>query len=290
MDYQLLTDSACDLSRATLEQAAVPFVPFHFRIQDQDLDDDLGASYDLAELYAAIKSGVMPSTRQINVGEYADFFRPYVEAEMPIVYLGFSSGLSGSLSSAEQAKAMLLEDYPTATIEIVDTLAASMGEGRLVLEAIRLRDSGTPLAELVAWLNANKLRLQHWFTVDNLDYLYHGGRVSKTAATLGTLLNVKPVLDVDPAGHLRPVTKVRARKRALLTLAERVLDALSADPTQPILIASSGDAEAAQVVADAIQKEAPATAITIGNIGLTIASHTGYGCVAAFVMGDTDRV
>ncbi|WP_125704075.1 DegV family protein [Lacticaseibacillus daqingensis] len=287
--YQLLTDSACDLPLATLKEKDVGIVSFHFEVEGQQLTDDMGASYDIEQFYAQIKQGVMPNTAQINIGEYVNFFKPYVEAGTPIVYVGFSGGLSGSLSSATQAKAILLEDHPAAVIEVIDTLAASAGEGRLVLEAIRLRDAGTPLAELVAWLNANKLRLQQWFTVDSLDYLYHGGRVSRTAATLGTLLNIKPLLDVDPAGKLRMVGKVRARKKALSALAEKLLEALTSDPTQPLLIATSGDWPAAETVRDLVLAKAPDANIQIGPIGLTIASHTGFGCVAAFVMGAAER-
>ncbi|WP_179394328.1 DegV family protein [Lacticaseibacillus absianus] len=287
--YQLLTDSACDLPLATLTEKDVGIVSFHFEVEGQALIDDLGATYDIETFYARIKAGVMPNTAQINVGEYVEFFRPYVAAGTPIAYVGFSSGLSGSFSSATQAKAMLLEEYPDAEIRVIDTLAASAGEGRLVLEAIRLRDAGASLDELEQWLVANRLRLQQWFTVDSLDYLYHGGRVSRTAATLGTLLNIKPLLDVDPAGKLRMVGKVRARKKALLALADKLLAALASDPQQPLLIATSGDWDAANIVRDHILAQAPDAQIQVGPIGLTIASHTGFGCVAAFVMGAADR-
>ncbi|WP_461226925.1 DegV family protein [Lacticaseibacillus suihuaensis] len=287
--YQLLTDSACDLPLATLKEKQVGIVSFHFTVGEQELTDDMGATYELEDFYAQIKSGVMPTTAQINIAEYAAFFRPYVAAGTPIAYIGFSSGLSGSLNSARQARELLLEEFPNATIAIVDTLGASAGEGRMVLEAIRLRDSGATLAELTAWFDGNALRLQSWFTVDSLDYLYHGGRVSRTAATLGTLLNIKPLLDVDPAGHLRMVGKIHSRKKSLQALADHLLAALPSDPEQPLLIATSGDWDAANFVKDRILAQAPTANIQVGPIGLTIASHTGFGCVAAFVMGAKDR-
>ncbi|MFD1429819.1 DegV family protein [Lacticaseibacillus mingshuiensis] len=282
--YQLLTDSACDLSYDTLQAADVGFVPFHFEVDGQELNDDLGQSYDLEDFFAKIKSGVMPTTAQVNVGEYEAFFEPYLKAGTPVLYLGFSSGLSGSLSSALQARDLLLEKYPDATLRIVDTLAASAGEGRLVLDAIAQKQAGKSLDEVADYIEAEKNRLQSWFTVDNLDYLYHGGRVSRTAATLGTLLNIKPILDVDPEGKLRMVSKVRARKRALLTLGDKILAALPADPSQQILIATSGDWAAADEVKAHILSQAPDANVLTGPIGLTIASHTGFGCVAAFVI------
>ena len=120
---------------ATLKANKVAFVPFHFNVAGQDLTDDMGGSYELQEFFEKIKAGVMPSTSAINIGEYVDFFTPYAKAGTPAVYIGFSGGLSSSMASAQQAKAMVLEQYPDAQLEIVDTLAASEGEGRMVLEA-----------------------------------------------------------------------------------------------------------------------------------------------------------
>lgn len=287
--YQILTDSGCDLPQQLLTAHSIQVVSFHYSVNGTLHTDRPGDRHSNDAVYEKLHAAENVSTTQINVGEYVEFFRPYVEAGTPIAYVGFSSGLSGSFSSAAQAKAILLEDHPTADIRVIDTLAASAGEGRLVLEAIRLRDAGASLDDLEAWLVANRLRLQQWFTVDSLDYLYHGGRVSRTAATLGTLLNIKPLLDVDPAGKLRMVGKVRARKKALSTLADKLLEALASDPTQPLLIATSGDWAAAATVRDHILAQAPEANIQVGPIGLTIASHTGFGCVAAFVMGDADR-
>ncbi len=154
--YQLLTDSACDLPRQTLADANVNFVSFHFNVEGQDLTDDMGGSYELKDFFAKIKNGVMPSTSAINVGEYVDFFTPYAKAGTPVAYIAFSSGLSSSFEAATEAKAMVLEKYPEAQIALVDTLAASEGEGRMVLEAIRLQKEGKTLAELVAWFEENR--------------------------------------------------------------------------------------------------------------------------------------
>ncbi|MFH5810092.1 DegV family protein [Companilactobacillus sp. FL22-1] len=288
--YQILADSECDLPLEVLQAGNVKAISFHTKIGDRDLINDFGESYDIDDFYKQIKAGTMPTTTQVNVGEYFEFFKPYVEKKVPIVYVGFSSGLSGSMSSANQAREMLLESYPEADIRIVDTLAASGGEGLMVLNAIRLQKSGATLDEFVKWFDDNKMLLQSWFTVDNLNYLYHGGRISRASATLGTILQVKPILDVDPNGKLRMVSKARARKRSLLEIADKVILAMSSDPQQPIIITTSGDYDAAEVVKARILNKFSQADIKIYPIGMTIASHTGFGCVAVFAFGETPRV
>jgi len=287
--YQVLTDSECDLPAAVLAAGNVAAISFHTKLGDQDLINDFGKSYDINAFYQKIQTGTMPTTTQVNIGEYVAFFKPYVERQQPIVYVGFSGGLSGSMSSAHQARTMLLVTYPDADIRIVDTLAASGGEGLLVLQAIKLQQAGATLDQFVNWFDENKLRLQSWFTVDNLTYLYHGGRISRTSAALGTLLKVKPILDVDPDGKLRQVFKTRTRKKSLFELADKTLAAMQSDPDQPVIVTTSGDYAAAEVVKARIIETISTADVQIYPIGMTIASHTGFGCVAAFAMGDQLR-
>lgn len=287
--YQILTDSECDLPIATLQASNVDAINFHIKIGDKELINDFGESYDINEFYKQVKAGALPTTTQVNVGEYVEFFKPYVENKTPIVYVGFSGGLSGSMSSAHQAREILLESNPEADIRIVDTLAASGGEGQLVLAAIRLQKSGASLDELVTWFDKNKMRLQSWFTVDDLNHLYHGGRISRTSAALGTLLKVKPILDVDTEGKLRMVSKTRTRKKSLIEIAEKIIEAIQDDKNQPIIITTSGDYDAAQEVKDHIIEAVSEADVQIYPIGMTISSHTGFGCVAAFAMGLRDR-
>ena len=262
----------------------------HFTVNGTDYEDDLGEDhYDINAFYEQLKQNVMPTTTQVNVGQFVDFFTPYVKANTPILYVGFSSGLSGTFNSATQARAMLLEEYPDAQIYLVDTLAACAGEGQLVLDAIEKRDAGMPIDELAHWLTAHRLDYRMWFTVDKLDFLYHGGRVSRTSAALGTMLNIKPVMDVDTAGKLRVVRKVRARKRSLIDLANETLKAIQENPQHRVIISTSGDFEAANFVKERLHEASPQTPLQIGNIGPTIASHTGLGCVAVFSMAASER-
>ncbi|HIW72459.1 MAG TPA: DegV family protein [Candidatus Levilactobacillus faecigallinarum] len=286
--YQLLTDSECGLSAATLQDHHIDVISFHLQVNGHMTDHRL-TDQQLADFYAQLRQGIQPTTAQINIGEYLAFFEPYVAAGNPILFMGLSSGLSGTYASAVQARDILLEKYPQAEIAVVDSLAACAGEGRLLLEAVRLRKNGATLTETVDWLNEHKQQLRSWFTVDNLLFLSRGGRISRSSAAIGTLLSIKPLLDVDPDGKLRLVQKIRTRKRALNALADKVIIALHVDVRQPILIATSGDWPAAEYVRDAILKELPDTDITIGPIGPTIACHTGFGCVAVFAMEDHAR-
>lgn len=287
--YQLLTDSECGLSAATLKAHQIAVIPFHFTVNGQTIASDLDDSHQLEDFYAQLKRGVQPTTAAINVGEFVTFFKPYVQAQTPILFMGLSSGLSSSFHNAQLARDMLLEDFPTAQIEIVDTLAACAGEGRLLLEASRLQTAGASLAETVTWLTTNRLRLQQWFTVDNLNFLAHGGRISKTSARVGTLLQIKPLLDVDTTGKLRLVTKIRTRKHALTALAHHIITALTTDATQPVLIATSGDWPAAKQIQATVLARYPNASVTLGPIGPTIACHTGFGCVAVFITGPAPR-
>ncbi|MDT6981328.1 DegV family protein [Levilactobacillus zymae] len=287
--FQLLTDSECGLAGATLKAHHVAVIPFHFTVNGHTIASDLDDNQQLEDFYTQLKQGVQPSTAAINVGEYVTFFKPYVQAGTPILFMGLSSGLSSSFHNAELARDLLLEDYPDADIRVVDTLAACAGEGRLLLEAIHLQAAGNDLDTTVAWLTAHRLQLQQWFTVDSLQFLYHGGRISRASATVGTLLQIKPLLDVDPQGKLRVVDKIRARHHALAALTNKVTAALHQDVRQPVLIATSGDWAAAKRVRDAVLTQYPAADLRIGPIGPTIACHTGFGCVAVFVTGLTDR-
>ncbi len=287
--YQLLTDSTVDLPYQLLKDNNVNFVSMNVTIDNQESSDDLGHHFDLANFYHQIGKGVMPTTAQINIGQFIEFFKPYVQAHTPILYLGFSSGLSGTFNNARQAKEMLMQDFPEAEIYLVDSLAACCGEGLMLLDAVDKRDAGMPIGQLANWLTENRLYYQQWFTVDDLKYLYHGGRVSRTSATVGSLLQIKPVMDVDPLGHLRPVQKVRSRRRSLTTLVTNTITNLRNQDNPRIIIATSDADDAAQAIREKILAKLPHAEILLSNIGPTISSHTGLGCVAVFSFGKTKR-
>lgn len=287
--YQLLTDSAVDLPYQLLADNNIKFVSMHVTIGSSEYTDDLEHHFNLTNFYQKISQGIMPSTTQINIGQFIEFFKPYVKANIPILYLGFSSGLSGTFNNAQQAKKMLVHAYPNAQIYLVDSLAACCGEGLMLLDAIDRQNSGMKIDELANWLINNRLHYRQWFTVDDLNYLYHGGRVSRTSAAVGSLLQIKPVMDVDTRGHLRPVKKVRSRRRSLEALAANTVKELENKYDPRILIATSADDNAARIVRNHIYKLVPNAQILLEHIGPTIASHTGLGCVAVFSFAKTKR-
>lgn len=283
--YKIVTDSCCDLPYDILQEQQVAFISMLVDLNGKEYVDDLGHTFDMTAFYQKLKEGAMPTTSQVNVGRYMEFFRPFVEAKTPLLYICFSSALSGSYQSALQAVSLLKEEHPEAVIEVFDSKSACAGEGLMVLEACELRDAGHSLEEVLAWLKEHVLNYQHWVTVDDLNHLQRGGRISKTAAALGGLLNVKPFIYVDTTGKLEVVGKLRGRKKALQHVADKVVETTSDPKNQLILIAASGDFESAETVKQLIEAQITPKEIKIVPMGPTIASHTGYGCIAAFTRG-----
>lgn len=225
----------------------------------------------------------------MNVSKYVDFFTPYVKENIPVLYVCFSSGLSGSYQSALLAVEMIKEDYPDAEIHVFDTLAASCGQGLMVLDAVQNKRDGLSLEENISWLEQEKMNYQHWCTVDDLNHLYHGGRITKGAAAVGELLKVKPIIKINEEGKLVVHQKVRTRKKALRYIADKVIKCLETleDPSeQTVIITNVADVKAAETVKSIILEKVQPKDILIYNLGPTISSHTGYGTVVAFVRGN----
>lgn len=286
--YQLITDSCCDLPYSLLDQHQVHLIPMEVQIDQNFFEDDLGRNFDQAAFLARLQEGALPSTSQISPNKYMEHFRPFLDQGKDILYIAFSSGLSGSYQSALQARSILLEEFPDANLLILDSLSASGGLGMLVLEACHLRDQGLSLQDLQVRLQLLQPKIQHWFTVDDLGHLYKGGRVSRTSAALGGLLQVKPILSVSQGGKLIPIDKVRTRKKSLHHLAQKAIQGADADSS--FIITLSGDLEAGQTVKDLILQARPQAQVSIYPLGPTISSHTGYGCLALFFKGQDLKV
>ena len=231
-----------------------------------------------------LRSGKTSTTTQINIEVFKEEMRPYLEKGLDVLYLGFSSGLSSTFNSARLAAAELTEDFPDRKIIIVDTLAASMGEGLLVYHAAMKKKQGMSLEETAAFVEENKLHLAHWFTVDDLNHLKRGGRVSGAAALIGTMLNIKPVLHVDDEGHLIPVDKVRGRRNSLAELVSH-MEKTAISPSEQTVFISHGDApEDAQYVEKLVRERFGVKTVYINPIGPVIGTHSGPGTVALFFL------
>ncbi|WP_159723131.1 DegV family protein [Enterococcus sp. CSURQ0835] len=283
--YQILTDSCCDIPYQVLKENQVDFISMHVDVAGKELVDDLGKDFVIDDFYEEIKQGAMPTTSQVNVGRYVEFFKQYASQQVPVLYICFSSGLSGSYQSAIQAVELVKEELPEAQIHVFDSLAASGGEGLMVYEAAKRQQAGMSLADQLTWLEENRLTYQHWVTVDDLNHLQRGGRISKTSAVLGGLMNIKPIIYVDPAGKLEVTEKVRGRKKALQLLADRIVTATQEPSEQSIFITNSAAKAEAEELKTLIEQKIQPKEIRIFPLGPTIASHTGLGCVAVFTRG-----
>lgn len=281
----LLADSCCDLPPSFFTEYNIPYVSLSFSFKGKEYFDDMGQTVSLSDFYNAVRDGEMPTTSQINVQAYLDFFKRHVQPGQSAVYLAFSSGLSGSCQSAFMAVNQLKEENPAWDIVVVDSLAASMGEGLLMYHAAQLHKQGKSRDEIVQWLESNKLRLAHWFTVEDLHHLRRGGRLSATSAVIGTLLQIKPVLHVDNEGHLIPMSKVRGRKNSLEALAQKLSDTIE-HPDEQVIFISHGDSLGdAEYLARLIRDRVPVQDIMIHGIGPVIGSHSGPGTIALFFLG-----
>lgn len=287
--FQIVTDACCDVPAKILEEKKIASIPMFFELEGQEYKDDLGETLDYNWFLAKIKENAEPKTSQINVGKYMEYFRPFAKKNISILYVAFSSGLSGSYASSLTAIELLQEEYPNFEIVSLDTKAASLGEGMLVIEAARLRDEGKEMAEIAAWLERYKMHLRSWVTVNDLKQLVHGGRISKTQAALGGLLSIKPIINVDRQGKLQNVDKVRSRKKAIKYLLDKTAEELDLTISNCIYLAHSGDDEVVEQMVEELQQQYPTAAIQRFSLGPTIASHTGYGCIAIFSMGKEER-
>ncbi|MGE5633573.1 MAG: DegV family protein [Caulobacteraceae bacterium] len=286
MDTVFMIDSCTDLPLEYIEQNDVPVVNFVCNFKGEEHKDDFGKTLGYKEFYEEVRKGEMPSTSQVNVYVYSEMFKKFAGEGKSIIYMGFSSALSGSLNNAKLARDLVLEEVTDADITIIDSKSASLGYGLLAYYANEMLEKGASKDEIISWLETNKLKMNHWFTVDDLGHLKRGGRVSGTAAFVGTLLDIKPVLHVDDEGRLIPVTKVKGRRKSIKTLFEMLQENI-VNPGEQVLAISHADCpEDAKSLEEMIRKQYNVKNVIINNIGPVIGSHTGPGALALFFMGD----
>ena len=284
-EYVIFTDSTTDLTPELVAEMDVQVLPMRFMLDGKEYRNyPDNRELSPKEFYDKLRAGSMSTTSQINGVAFIEAFTPVLEAGKDILYVAFSSGLSGTYQSACLAAEDLREQFPERTIECVDTLQASMGEGLVAYAAAMLKKDGMSLAELAAWLRENVQRFCAWFTVDDLMFLKRGGRLSGVAAVAGTLLGIKPVLHVDPDGHLIAMEKVRGRKASLDGLVRHFETSAENHADQTVFISHGDCLEDCQYVADKI-KAFGVKRICIGTIGPVIGAHSGPGTVALFFTG-----
>ena len=289
-NYILSCCSTADLSKEHFEKRDIEYICFHYKLNDVDYSDDLGQSVPFEEFYRRMDEGEDTCTSQINVSEYLEYFEKFLSEGKDVLHLSLSSGISGSCNSAMNAAKIAKERYPERKIYVVDSLAASSGFGLLMDKLADLRDEGMEIDELRDWAEENKLRLHHWFFSSDLKFFIKGGRVSKTSGTIGTILGICPLLNVDNEGHLIPRAKIRTKKKVIREIVKR-MEEYADDRTGysgKCYISQSACYDDAREVADLIEETFPKLngKVEINYIGTTIGSHTGPGTVALFFWGD----
>lgn len=285
-DYVITTDNNSDLPEEYYKDHGIGCTYLSYAMDGVNYTHE--NFLPVHEFYERMRNGSLPTTAQVNPESVKHLMEPYLKAGKDILHIAFSSGLSGSYNSARVAAEELAEEYPERTVKVLDSLSASLGQGLLVHLAQQKKEAGEPLEAVAEWVEANKKHIVHMFTVDDLDHLYRGGRVSKTAAVLGGMLNIKPVLHVDDEGKLVAVGKVRGRKKALLELVKAMDEKIgSFKESCDTIFISHGDCEdEARLIEAKIKEKYAIKTVVINHVGATIGAHSGPGTVALFFLGD----
>lgn len=290
LDYCLSCCSAVDLTPEQMEQRNIHYVCFQYTVDEEVYADDMGVSMSSEKLFERMAHGAKTKTSQISVSRYIQYFEPFLKEGMDILHVTLSSGITGTYNSACVARSELLERYPERKIFIVDSLAASSGYGLLMNALADQRDMGKSIEEVYTWAEENKRYLHHWFFSTDLSFYVRGGRISRTAGAVGTMLSICPLLNMDKEGHLIPREKIRGKKKVIQRIVEQMelhaQDGLNYHGK--CYISHSTCPEDAQKVAAMIEEKFPNLdgKVEIFPIGTTIGSHTGPGTVALFFWGD----
>ena len=287
--YILSCCSTADLSKEHFEKIDVHYIYFHYEIDGERYDDDLGQSIPFDEFYRRMAEGAATKTSQINVSEFIDYFRPFLEEGKDILHVTLSSGISGVLNSAQVAAETLQEKFPDRKIYIVDSLGASSGYGLIMDTLASMRDEGKSIDEVRDWIEEHKLNLHHWFFSTDLTFYIKGGRISKSSGMIGSILNICPLLNMDNQGRLIPRYKIRGKKKVFKATVDKMEECAQdgLDYSGKCFLCHSACLDDAKEVARLIEERFPKLngKVEINNIGTTIGSHTGPGTISVFFWG-----
>lgn len=286
-NFIITADSCSDLPLSLVKEMELRVIPLSVEVEGnvyRDYPDE--REIKVKEFYDLLRDKKIAKTSMINVNDFIDFFENILKEEKDILYIGFSSALSGTVNSAMIAKEEIKSKHPNRKIIIIDSLSASMGLGLLIHYAHKLREEGKSIDEVASWVEDNKLKICHLFTVADLGTLRRGGRLSGTAAFFGDLLRVKPVLHVDNEGKLVPLKKARGRNSSLSMLVGMMREGIIDPKKQTIFLSHGDDLETAEHVGKMIQDEIGVKEIIYGNVGPIIGAHSGPGTIAIFFMGN----
>ena len=285
-EYVITTDNNSDLPDEYLVQHQVGCTYLSYTLDGKNYTHE--NFLPVHEFYEAMRHGSMPTTAQVNPESARTALEPYLKEGKDVLHIAFSSGLSGTYNSTKIAAEELQEEYPDRKIIVIDSLSASLGQGLLIWLAQRKKEQGEDMETVADWVEAHKLNIVHLFTVDDLFHLHRGGRVSKTTAVVGSMLNIKPVLHVDGEGKLIAIGKVRGRKKSLLELVKLMdMKIGSYGVSCDTIFISHGDCEEeARYVAEKVKEKYQIKTVLINQVGATIGAHSGPGTMALFFVGD----
>lgn len=288
-NYVISCCSTADLSKDHFDAIDVKYICFHFELDGKQYEDNLGVSIPFDGFYSRMANGADTKTSQVNAEEFEEYFRSFLEQGLDILHVSLSSGISGVINSANIAKETLQEEFPDRKIYVVDSLAASSGYGLLMDKLSELRAQGKTIDEVRDFVEEHKLNLNHWFFTSDLTFFIKGGRVTKTAGFIGSVLNICPLLNVDYEGKLIPRYKIRTKKKVIQAIVDRMEECAEdgLDYSGKCYISQSACYDDARAVADLIEAKFPKLngKVEINHIGTTIGSHTGPGTVALFFWG-----
>ena len=287
MSYVIITDTSADLPREISEKYGIEAVPLSYTVDGEEYVTKPGDDEEMKRFYDLMRERKHEiSTSMANGQEFAPRFESILKEGKDILYIGFSSGLSGTVESVSAALLKLSEKYPERKVYSVDTLAASAGEGLIVLLTARKREEGATIDEARDYAESIKLSVCHWFTVDDLDYLRRGGRISKAVAIIGSVLQIKPVLHVNDEGHLIAVGRAKGRKASIEKLCAKI-GARGINPSEQTIMISHGDClEDAEYAAEIIKRDYSPKEVIISYVDTTIGAHSGPGTLAIFFLGE----
>lgn len=285
-DYVIMTDSCCDLPAEMAEELELEILPLSLQMGGKTYRNCLdGREIGFRDFYARVRGGETATTSAVSVGDFEEHMRPILQSGRDILCISFSSALSTTYQSAVIAAEELRSEFPEGKVLVVDSLCASLGQGLFVYLCAQEKKAGKTLEEVHAFAEATKGKVCHWFTVDDLNHLKRGGRISAATALFGTMLAIKPVMHVDDGGHLTAVGKARGRKASLLALVDHMAET-AIDPASQTVFISHGDCEdEARFVADEVRRRFGVKDIHINFVGPVIGNHSGPGTMALFFIG-----
>ena len=283
-EFVIVSDSTVDLPKEYLQSKQVPIISLSYIMDGVTYEEMDGLSHK--EFFEKLRAGSLPTTSQINPEQAREALEPFAKEGKDILYIGFSSGLSGSYNSVRMAAEDLKEEYPDINIIAIDSLCACMGEGLLLYKALELKEHGMSMEEIAKWVEANKLHICHNVTVDDLNHLHRGGRISKTTAVVGSMIKIKPIIHMSDEGKLVVIGKERGRKKSLVSIVDRMEKQMQGYDNDIVMITHGDCIEDAEFVKKQVEERFGIHNVMINGIGSVIGSHTGAGVVAVFFIGD----